>query len=75
MASIDTRLGQIEKQLGEAGCICTEPENSQLALVVIGKNWGPEQIEFADASARFICPTHGDRSQPILRLSESDARL
>src|SRR5271165_1644423 len=75
MRSVETRLEQIEKQLGKATCVCSEPEHLLAALVVIKDDWGPEQIERAAASVRFTCPTHGVQSPPILRFSEADARL
>ena len=75
MVNIENRLDQIERRLGETVCVCSESENSQGAIVVIGKDWGPEQIEFAEASARFNCPTHGTRSRSLLRISEVDANL
>jgi hypothetical protein len=75
MASIENRLEQIEKQLGEAGCVCSEPEHSQMAIIVIEKDWGPEQIERAESSKQFTCPTHGPRPLRLLRLSQMDANL
>ena len=75
MASIESRLNQIEKQIGQAGCVCSEPEHSQIAIVVIKDDWGPEQIELAQASVRYLCPTHRVQSPPILRLSQMDAHL
>jgi hypothetical protein len=73
MASFESRINQIERQLGQAHCVCSERE--QLAIVVIKDGWGPEQIERAEGSVRFTCPIHGDRSPPILRLSEVDAKV
>jgi hypothetical protein len=75
MSSIRARLDRIEKQIGQAACVCSEPEHSQMAFVVIEDDWGTEDIDRAEASARFTCPIHGDRSPPILRLSQTDARL
>jgi hypothetical protein len=75
MASIETRLDQIEKQLGEVGCICSDPAYSQIAIVVIKDDWGSEDLERAEASTRFSCPTHGVRSRPLLRISQVDANL
>jgi len=72
MATIKSRLEQIEKQLGETACTCSEPEDSQIAIVVIEKarkHWTPEDIESAEASARFTCPTHGLRSRPVVALT------
>jgi hypothetical protein len=74
MASTESRIAQIERQLGQGDCVCPA-RAPQLAIVVIKDGWGPEQIERAEGSVRFTCPTHGDRSPPILRLSESDAKV
>jgi hypothetical protein len=74
MASIESRINQIERQLGQAECVCSE-RAQQPALVVVNDGWGPEQIERAEGSVRFTCPIHGDRSPPILRVSEADAKL
>jgi hypothetical protein len=73
MASIKTRVDQIERQLGQADCVCSE-RAEQLAIIVIKDGWGPEEIERAEAAVRFTCPMHGDRSPPVLRLSEADAK-
>jgi hypothetical protein len=75
MRSVETRLEQIEKQLGKAACVCSEPEHTHMAIVVIKDDWVPEDIERAEALIRFTCPTHGVQSPPILRFSEADARL
>jgi hypothetical protein len=74
MGRIEHRLDQLEKQLGRADCVCSE-RAQQCAIIVIKESWGQEQIERAEASIRFICPIHGDRSPPIVRLSETDAKL
>jgi hypothetical protein len=74
MGRIGHRLDELEKQLGQADCVCSE-RAQQLAIVVIKDGSGPEQIEHAEDSVRFACPIHGDRSPPILRLSETDAKL
>lgn len=73
MRSVKASLDLIEKQLGKTACVC--PEHSNIAIVVIKDDWGPDDIEHAEAAVRFTCPTHGVRSPLILRLSESDAKL
>lgn len=73
MASIESRIDRIEKQLGQADCVCSE-RAEQLAMVIIEDGWGPEQIERAEASVRFTCPIHGERSPPIVHFSEADAK-
>jgi len=77
MRRVETRLDQIEKQLGQASCVCSTPEHSQIAIVVIEKDrkhWTPEDIEGAEASARFTCPTHGLRSRPVVCMDPVEAK-
>lgn len=75
MRKVETRLNQIEKQIGQADCICCDPDNSNLSIVVIKGDWRSDEIERAEALKRFTCPIHGVRLPSILRLSESDANL
>jgi len=74
MGDISRRIARLEEHLGEAACVCSQPEHLH-AFVVIGKGWESEQIELAEASKQFICPTHGVRSPSLLRISKTDAQL
>jgi len=75
MSSIRARLDKIEKLMGEAACVCSESEHSQMAILVIKDDWGSAEIECAETALRFTCPIHGLRSPPILHVSETAAQL
>ena len=74
MGDISRRLARIEKHLGEASCVCSEA-GFEIVCILIESDWGPDQIERAEAATRFTCPTHGLQIPNLIRLSEADATL
>ncbi len=75
MGNISQRIARLEGQFGEALCICASSQNAQPVILVVEKEWSPEQIELAEKALCLVCPTHGLQKPPIVRLSSVDAIL
>jgi hypothetical protein len=71
-ANIERRVGHLEQLVGDADCICDKRRH---AFVVVENDWTAEQLAIADASASFVCPTHGPRTPSILHVSQTDMQL
>jgi hypothetical protein len=70
MGDIGKRIDRLEEILGDRTCICASL--APIAIVVVEKEWTPEQVDEAKAAQAIVCPVHGPRLPPIMTLSGSD---
>jgi hypothetical protein len=74
MGDIGRRLARIEEHFSKAACVCSD-DGREVVCVAVESGWRPDQIQIAEASAQFTCPTHGLQIPNLVRISQVDANL